>query len=384
MLLLVAAARIGVPMAVSGEPFRLADLIVYRQGGLDVLSGRDIYQPVRDGDLPFTYPPFAALVFAPLALLGPVAAQWAFDALAVAALVASVVVVGRRLGMDRPLIVGWSLLGLCLAPIVRSLLLGQIGTLLMAAVLIDVFVLPARYRGLITGVVAGIKLTPAVFVAVPFVRRDWGWVARIVGAGIGTVAVAALWRPEASVTYWTKLVWDPQRIGDLRYPDNVSITGVLARLMSVERPPTLVTAPLQLLVIAVTVYAISRRFAARDTLGAVLAAAVGGLLISPVTWSHHWCWVVPLLMWLTTPRPDGSAVPAGRDGWLAVALLAGHLVEPLTVASVAGESSFATALYAAALPVLGVVLLLRLARPSGVDHARDHRAHASTETVADN
>jgi len=66
VLLAAAAALIG---ASHGQ---FKDLLVYQYAGDAVLHGRAVYgtrDPVND--LPFTYPPFAAVLAVPLALLPP-------------------------------------------------------------------------------------------------------------------------------------------------------------------------------------------------------------------------------------------------------------------------------------------------------------------------
>ena len=43
-----------------------------------------------------------------------------------------------------------------------------------------------------------------------------------------------------------------------------------------------------------------------------LCCAVTGLLVSPISWTHHWVWAVPLLVWLTVAAwRRRSAVPRG-------------------------------------------------------------------------
>ena len=73
------------------------DLEVYRAGATVVLHGGDLYGPLpRLGDghqLPFTYPPFAALTFIPLGVLGYGMANWL---LALSLLAAALAVTGMR------------------------------------------------------------------------------------------------------------------------------------------------------------------------------------------------------------------------------------------------------------------------------------------------
>ena len=69
------------------------DLEVYRAGAMVVLHGGDLYGPLpRLGDgqeLPFTYPPFAALSFIPLAVLGYSTANWLLTAVTIVGVAAS-------------------------------------------------------------------------------------------------------------------------------------------------------------------------------------------------------------------------------------------------------------------------------------------------------
>ena len=38
--------------------------------------------------------------------------------------------------------------------------------------------------------------------------------------------------------------------------------------------------------------------APRDQLGSLLVVELFGLLASPISWVHHWIWLVPLIIWL--------------------------------------------------------------------------------------
>ena len=35
-----------------------------------------------------------------------------------------------------------------------------------------------------------------------------------------------------------------------------------------------------------------------DRLGLILVVTLFGLLLSPISWTHHWVWLIPLMMWL--------------------------------------------------------------------------------------
>src|SRR6202045_625832 len=83
-------------------PYRI-DIDVYRMGGQAWLDGRALYADgamfhTRGGlDLPFTYPPLAAVAFAPFAWLSLPAASVAITLTTLVLLIASTVIVLTRL-----------------------------------------------------------------------------------------------------------------------------------------------------------------------------------------------------------------------------------------------------------------------------------------------
>ena len=77
--------------------------------------------------------------------------------------------------VDCPGWAGWALLAAMLTePVTETFSFGQVNILLTALVVVDILWLrPGRGRGVLTGIAMAIKLTPAVFLAVFFVRREW-------------------------------------------------------------------------------------------------------------------------------------------------------------------------------------------------------------------
>jgi len=161
-------------------PYRI-DLGVYRMGGRTWLHGGDLYRQVLVTPglrLPFTYPPVAAIVLAPLALL-PMTAAGAvltIGSIALAALVLGVFL--RRLAGPAAgslWAVAWLLpAALLLEPVRSTLAYGQINIVLMALVALDCLTAEPRWpRGALTGLAAAVKLTPAAFVLYFLLRRDY-------------------------------------------------------------------------------------------------------------------------------------------------------------------------------------------------------------------
>lgn len=282
------------------ETYRFQDLDVYRQGADALLNGGTLYadRVTGQGQLVFTYPPFASVMFVPLAMLpwaGSVAVLLLLSALAYATII---YVVGDELDWPLSRMVGLGVLGLLAEPVLRTVQQGQINLLLAALVVLDLLVVPRRFRGALIGIAAGIKLVPAAFMLCFLAQRHWAAIARTAGAGASTVAVSYLAAPDATREYWLQLLFETGRSGGGGYPDNQSIVGVMARALQDDTPPSLVVLPLQAGALFLAYLVARRAHQAGDRVAVVLAGAIGSLLASPVSWSHHWVWCVPLLMTL--------------------------------------------------------------------------------------
>ncbi|HLR99185.1 MAG TPA: mannosyltransferase [Mycolicibacillus parakoreensis] len=304
------------------------DLHVYIDGAAALDTPGTLYDYVyrgqtRDFDLPFTYPPFAALVFYPLHLLpfAVVAAAW--QAGTVVALYAAVRVSQRLLGVvgARPAAMAWTAVMLWIEPVRSTLNYGQINVLLMLATLVAVFSRRSWLSGLLVGVAAGIKLTPAVAVVYFLGARRWAAAVLTALVFAGTVAVSYLLVGDAARRYFTTLLGDADRVGPIGTAFNQSWRGALSRILGHDAG----YGPLVLVAIAVTaVTAVLawRALGADDRLGRLLVVELVGLLVSPISWSHHWVWLVPLIIWLFhgPARHRWGARVLGW-GWLAVTLL---------------------------------------------------------------
>lgn len=323
------------------------DFEVYYYGGTRVLQTgeagvNELYAP-RDG-LPFTYPPFAALLFAGLALFSLSTSSLAFITTAlVGSGVVSAWLVRHYFGLGR-----WreafadarfrtvALLGtaaiLLLGPWRDTFDFGQINIILMGVILAD-FALYGKARageihwpaGLLTGLAAGVKLTPLAFGLYYLVRRDFkalGWMA--VGF-LGSIAFAWVVLPNASVTFWTKILPDTGRIGGPAYVDNLSVKGLLLHF---GMPDTAMTSIVWLVIsvalVAVAACVIRWAVEAEENFVAVSATAVLMLLISPVSWSHHWVWIAVALpsMVFAMHRVPSRNGRMRLAGWIIVACTA--------------------------------------------------------------
>ena len=95
-----------------------------------------------------------------------------------------------------------------------------------------------------------------------------------------------------SVEYWTSVIFQASRPGSPAYAANQSIQGVLARAgLDPHSPAGAVTwLVLSAVVVTLACLGIRRAFAASADAWALSLNAFAGLLISPVSWSHHWVW----------------------------------------------------------------------------------------------
>ena len=291
------------------------DLFVYRGAIQWWVSGEPLYSFVRGDSLyGFTYPPFAAVVLAPLAL-GP----WRVPAgILMAASVAVVVVstwrffgpVARRAGWPTVFAVALALpVVLLMDPVRETIAYGQINLLLVALVLAAVVAVRRgwRWAGAGTGLAAAIKLTPAMFILYFVLTRRW----RVAGVAVATsaaaTAVAFLISPHTSIQFWTTTLWDTSRVGVVGRTPNQSLQGMLARLLG--SPPQLLWALLAVAVLVIGMWRAARAYAAGDELVGLVLTGLTGSLISPISWTHHLYWLVPAVFVLVDVAVGRSVTP---------------------------------------------------------------------------
>jgi alpha-1,2-mannosyltransferase len=186
---------------------------------------------------------------------------------------------------------------LLLEPIRSTLTYGQINVLLMALVSFDCLTRAPRWpRGTGVGIAAALKLTPAVFVLFFLLRRDLRSAARAGLSFAACTGAAFALAPHDSLRYWTQVAYQPARIGGISFASNQSVLSTLARLGLSTHARTGLWLALCLLVAALAVSGMRGALKAGQVTSALLLNAVAGLLISPISWSHHWVWAAPALL----------------------------------------------------------------------------------------
>jgi alpha-1,2-mannosyltransferase len=341
---------------------RLVDLDVYRSGGQAVLRREPVYDFLTQPPqlLPFTYPPFAALLATPLALLSWPAAQWAWVVMVYAAL-ACTVGYAFRAPLARALRAGRSpvaatvpgagagvqadpgvragalggvaagvLIGVLtgamayLMPVRDQIRFGQVDLFLVALCVADCATRSPRWpRGLLIGLATAIKLVPGVFIIYLWLtgrRRSAGTAAV---AALAATLAAAVVLPRDSADYWFGALLDSDRVGANNGTANQALRAVLLRMYL----PGPVTSLLWVLCVAAVAYAgfrWARRAGLLGSYNAELAGiAITGLLavaLSPVAWIHHLAWLVVVVGALAGDGRDVRRVVVAAAVWLAYVL----------------------------------------------------------------
>ena len=311
------------------------DVYVYWYALNNWFSGNSLYDWYALPDYkmyPFTYPPFGAWALSPLTWFDyETAARLMIMAIALQTAVI-VALVGRSLGWSWGsafAIAPWAaiLVQQCLEPFNQSVGFAQVNTAMMALVMIDVAAPPSwKGRGVASGLAAAIKLTPAIAVLIFLLRRQWRSAITMVTTSVAVTLLGCIISKDESASFFIYAMWDPQRAGDPYYTSNQNLKGFVSRALP-ENAWSITWAIAVVLALVAAVWLCLRiqaaatpatpagdaiELAASDAIAApsavattptapvlpenlatLLTAAVImplGLLVSPITWSHHWVW----------------------------------------------------------------------------------------------
>ncbi len=297
------------------------DLEVYRLGVATWLQGGDMYGPlpptVSGLALPFIYPPFAAMVLLPLELLPWTAAWIALYAVSVASVAVTLFVVAGRVwpagGRPGALSVASVALplALLLEPVLETIKFGQVNLVLMALVAVDCLAERTPWpRGLLVGVAAAIKLTPAAFVLFFLLRRDLRAAAVTVATAAAATGLGFAVDPASSARYW--FGGPAAGVSGSVFYTNQTVQAVLARA---EVPATVARAVWVVAAVALLALIVPVVRRAEPAL-ALVAVAGFALLVSPTSWSHHWVWIAPALLVVVA-----RAVRTGSRAWAGAAVV---------------------------------------------------------------
>jgi alpha-1,2-mannosyltransferase len=317
-----------------GSGWGFVDLVIYRDGGEAVLAGAHLYDLRFPGALAFTYPPLAALLFTGLT----VPSMAVLRALVTGAnLLLLPLMLGFALRLSaaegqipRRSVVRLALLAsafaLWLEPVWTTLRYGQIDLLIGALILFDLSLADrSRWKGAGIGVAVAMKLTPAIFVLYLLLTRRLRAGAVAVSVFLASVALGFALIPGDSSAFWGGAFADSRRVGRIENAANQSLRGAWSRLlhsMSVDA----VWLSTAVLVALAGLYLAVRAGRRGDDARGFSLCALTGLLVSPISWSHHWVLAVPALMLLGVDALRRRSPAMGAGAVLVTAAAIGHVI----------------------------------------------------------
>jgi alpha-1,2-mannosyltransferase len=308
------------------------DLHVYIGGAQALNHPGTLYSYVYadqtpDFPLPFTYPPFAAVLFYPLTLLPFWLVALAWQVGTIAALYGVVRMSQRLLGVSGGWCSAmlWTAVAIWIEPLRSTFDYGQVNVLLVLAVLCAVYSGRWWLSGLLLGVAAAVKLTPAVaglyFVGV----RRWATVAFSALVFLGSAGLSLIVVGDQARYYFTDLLGDASRVGPIGTSFNQSWRGGISRILGHDAgygPPVAAAITVTAVLALLAWRAVAAASGEQDRLGLIVVVQLFGLVLSPISWTHHWVWLVPLMIWLLQgPYRYLAEARILGWGWLALTLI---------------------------------------------------------------
>ena len=288
------------------------DTDIYRLGARAWLLGNEVYgddltpESPDTATLPFIYPPFAVLAFVPLTWMSSDAAVVTVAVCSHLAILATAYSLARSSRYLAPragqvaVATGMVMPFLTLVePARETLNYGQINLVLMALVAADCLLPRTPWpRGLLLGLAAAIKLTPLGFALLLLLRRDFRATAVMAVTFASTVLLGLLAAPDDSADWWLDKMLETGNDMGTVYAGNLTLRSLLAKqaLTGVALNSLWIIGSLVLLALAVL--GIRYALRVRNVPLALMINAILVLLVSPISWSHHWVWAAPTLVLL--------------------------------------------------------------------------------------
>src|SRR5260370_36194752 len=170
-------------------------------------------------------------------------------------------------------------------------------------------------QGVLLGIGAAVKLTPLIFIPFLVLTRQFRAAATALGSFLLCSAAAFAIAPHSSGFYWSHKIFE--RAASLIYISDQNLHSALQRMLGAPPAPALLDV-LTFLFAACGLAVAAWAYRTSSPVFGILLCATTGLIISPVSWAHHYVWIVPALAWLAL----GSDRPRRGPWWaLAAAVL---------------------------------------------------------------
>ena len=332
-----------------GRHYHFFDLNIYHGAMVWWTHGGNLYDFVSPGTtLGFTYPPFAALAMAPMAIMPTLVAGWMNTVVSLAALTLLLawllVPIADRYGWPRWFVVALAVpLAAATEPVRETLGFGQVNLLLALLIYADFVALrnranragpqagtpvPARAlrRWWATGATAGvgvglataIKLTPGLFIIYFLVTKQWRAAATSAATAVGVTLLTFVVGGPETITYFTSVVTDTSKVGAVDATANQALSGLLARLYDSPTTPTLMWLAFAMLILAVGLSRAKTAHAEGDELTSFTLVGLTANAVCPISWTHHLVFVIPALVILVDTamrRRAAARALASRGLW---------------------------------------------------------------------
>lgn len=296
----------------AGRPRRgpAYDFGVYRAAGSSVIHHLGLYGPdflvraaFHDG---FTYPPFAALLFAPFALV-PRGLAFAVWFVACLLMLRGIVRISFPSIQRRLHVLLLTAAAALTVPVAEHLSLGQVGIPLTLLCLADIARRGRLPRGVLVGLATAIKLTPGIFIVHFALTRQWRALRNSIGTVAGCWLLAFVVLHSDSIRYFGGgLFLDNRRAGSVYEVANQSLWGLTHRWLGSSADAVWIGC---VLIVGIAGLLIARRLS-HDPVAAATTLGITALLVSPVSWMHGGIWLIPAvgILWRRKRRLTGLAV----------------------------------------------------------------------------
>jgi alpha-1,2-mannosyltransferase len=286
----------------AGKMLDWYDLKVYNDAGVIARHSPDrLYTWQLHPGIKFTYTPFAGLIFAAGSLMSFVVLKWLMTVASLAALAGTAWFTFGGLGWRGRSRAAAALVltaaSLWTEPVQRGLHLGQVELLLMVLIVWDICQPDhRRWKGVGIGVAAGIKLVPLIFIPYLVLTGKLRQAAVATTAFLGTVVIGFIFLPHTSARYWlTGYFVRPGNVGDVGSLLNQSVFGLVVRAAGGVRAGTPLWLALGAVILVLGLTAAAVLYRSGRPVAGWLTCALTGLLCSPISWDHHWVWIVPAM-----------------------------------------------------------------------------------------